>query len=122
MSTKEVTRAYRLSQWTDIIRRCRTSGLSVTVWCDENNVSIKSYYYWLKIVRSTACESLPVANPISPKFVPVKMDREIQSDEIRRNDTDNAITMNLGSLTISIHNNASTNLIENMLRAVQNVG
>ena len=50
------------------------------------------------------------------------MDREIQSDEIRRNDTNNAITINLGSLTISIHNNASTNLIENMLRAVRNVG
>ncbi len=33
-----------------------TSGMMVVRWCEQNNVNIKSYYYWLRRIRSLACE------------------------------------------------------------------
>jgi hypothetical protein len=39
---------YRLQQWTEIIRDCRSSGQTVVRWCADHEVNVKSYYYWLK--------------------------------------------------------------------------
>ena len=44
----------RLSQWKQIIQNCRDSGLPVKRWCDENNISEPSYYYYLKKFRELA--------------------------------------------------------------------
>ncbi|WP_144029028.1 IS66 family insertion sequence element accessory protein TnpA, partial [Paenibacillus rigui] len=59
MQTLEMRNRYRLQQWTEIIRDCRSSGQTVVRWCAEHGVSVKSYYYWLRKVREAACESLP---------------------------------------------------------------
>jgi hypothetical protein len=32
LNTREVTQQYRLNQWTEIIRECRSSGQSVASW------------------------------------------------------------------------------------------
>ncbi len=39
------------SQWIELIKQQKESGLSVRKWCQENRVSAAQYYYWLKIVR-----------------------------------------------------------------------
>ncbi|MCM0760893.1 DUF2922 domain-containing protein [Sporomusa sphaeroides DSM 2875] len=38
MDTKEVTRQYRLNKWTEIIRKCRSSGQTISVWCASHNI------------------------------------------------------------------------------------
>ena len=42
-----------------IIRECINSDLSNEVWCEQNNVSIKSYYYYLAKLRKMAIEQIP---------------------------------------------------------------
>lgn len=39
------------SQWVELIKQQKESGLSVRKWCQENDISPARYYYWLKIVR-----------------------------------------------------------------------
>ena len=73
MNTREVTRQYRLQQWTEIIRECRSSGQTVSAWCAEHHINNKSYYYWLKRVRTAACEALPAVSSGNPQFAPVKL-------------------------------------------------
>ena len=36
---------FRREQWQKIIQECQNSGQTVVSWCEQNNVSIKSYYY-----------------------------------------------------------------------------
>lgn len=121
MNTREVTRKYRLNQWTEIIRECRSSGQTVSAWCSEHNINPKSYYNWLKYVRTAACKALPslnsVNNPIVPVNIPVHtagtgpVDQELSSDIILR----------FGTVTLEISSNASATLIENTLKVLQNV-
>ena len=48
-----------IQKWLEVIHRCRDSGLSNQQWCEENGISLKSYYYWLAKIRKLAIENLP---------------------------------------------------------------
>jgi hypothetical protein len=54
MGTREATQAYRLRHWTEKISQCHNSGMTVTAWCESQDINIKSYYYWQKKVRESA--------------------------------------------------------------------
>src|SRR5690606_8399483 len=121
LNTREVTKQYRLNKWTEIIRECRSSGQTISAWCADHDINLKSYYYWLRRVRAAAAEALPSLcsqnNPIVPVDFPVSKtgpdpgDREISSD----------IVLHFGAVTIEIRNHASATVIENTLRALQHV-
>lgn len=49
----------KVRYWLDIIHRCRESGLTNTLWCEQNGVPIKQYYYWLAKIRKLAIADLP---------------------------------------------------------------
>lgn len=123
MGTREITRQYRLNQWTEIIRECRSSGQKISVWCAENNISTKSYYYWLKLVRTAACESLPPLSSGRQQIVPVKMPAPLIASEPTLAVQDNAshIILRVGTFTVELHNGAAADLIENTLKALANV-
>jgi len=53
----DVKSEFRLRQWTQIIQTCQASSMTVAAWCNRNNINIKSYYYWLRRIRSLARES-----------------------------------------------------------------
>lgn len=121
MNTREVTNQYRLNKWTEIVRECRSSGQTISAWCADHDINPKTYYYWLRRVRAAACEALPSLcsqnNPIVPVNIPIPTagtvlgDQEVSSDIIIR----------FGAVTLEIRNNASATVIENTLRALQNV-
>ena len=39
-----------MRKWPEMVRECRSSGLTVKEWCMDNDVNIKTYYYCLKRV------------------------------------------------------------------------
>ena len=122
MNTREVTNQYRLNKWTEIVRECRSSGQTVSAWCADHDINPKTYYYWLRLVRIVAYETLPSLcpqnNPIVPVNIPVSTagidstEKEILSSDI---------IIRFGAVTLEIRNHASATLIENTLRALQNV-
>jgi transposase-like protein len=118
LNTREVTNQYRLNKWTEIVRECISSGQTVAAWCADHDIDPKRYYYWLKRVRMAACESLPTPssrnNPIVPVNIPVP---KVSTDQESLSD----IIIRFGAVTLEICNNASAALIENTLRALQNV-
>ena len=121
MNTREVTQQYRLSQWTEIIRECRSSEQTISAWCADHNINIKSYYYWLKRVRTAACESLPALGAGNHQIVPVKIPAHLTAVGPTVQETASHIILRVGSVTLELHNGASTALIENTLRALTNV-
>jgi putative transposase len=58
MGAREATHMYRLRHWAEKIGQCHDSGMTVTTWCESQNINIKSYYYWQKQVREAASAEL----------------------------------------------------------------
>ena len=46
----------RLAVWTQRIADCRSSGKGVKHWCQENDISEKTYYYWQRRIFKIARE------------------------------------------------------------------
>ena len=43
----------KLQYWLEVIRQCRASGLTNQAWCEQHNISLKSYYYWIAKIRNS---------------------------------------------------------------------
>jgi hypothetical protein len=106
---------FRLRQWTKIIQTCQASNMTVVAWCSQNNVKIKSYYYWLRKLRSMVCETgeLSVRRDEQP-IVPLAYTQTKTSKGA-------AITIHLPSVSIDIQDGASKATIEAVLAALKNV-
>ena len=51
---------YRAQNWAMVIQECNNSGLSNREFCRQRGISEKTYYYWLRKLRSQMAE---VAGP-----------------------------------------------------------
>lgn len=51
-------RANRRSQdeWFQLIRECRSSGLSDRTWCEQHGILVSSFYNAVKRLRKSACD------------------------------------------------------------------
>ena len=56
---------YMLQSWMEIIRECEESGMSNREFCSQRGISEKTYYYWLRKIRTAA------ATVIEPQLVRV---------------------------------------------------
>ena len=61
MNMKKISHEMNLQKWTQIVEECRISGKTAVKWCAENDINIKTYYYWQ---ASWPC-ILPIHNPCS---------------------------------------------------------
>lgn len=104
---------FRIKQWTKIIQTCQTSGMTVIGWCSQNNVKIKSYYYWLRRVRAMACET--------GSLVPQKMEQQIVPVSFRQANASAAVTIHLSSICVEIHDGTSSETIEAVLSALKTI-
>ena len=118
----------KLQYWLDVIRQCRASGLTNQIWCEQHDISLKSYYYWLSKIRKLALEELPrkkngihmctdqqsTALTESPaEFAELSLpDRNISRSTP-------AAILHIGSITVELYEGTSAQMLENILKAVQ---
>ena len=48
---------YRAQNWAMVIQECSNSGLSHREFCRQRGISEKTYYYWLRKLRSQMAEA-----------------------------------------------------------------
>ena len=58
MDSRKIITEYRLNYWSQFIRDCKDSGLSIKAFCDRAGVLTNTYYYWQKKLRDEACQQL----------------------------------------------------------------
>lgn len=121
MDTQDVKRQYRLTQWTEIVRQCRSSGQTVSTWCAENNINPKKYYYWLRRVRMAAYEGLPMGGSDEMNIVPVTLPASLLKTPPGIAQSSAAIILRLGPATVEIHPGTSPELIAHTLKALTHV-
>ena len=66
-----VRNGYRAQTWAMLIQECNNSGLTKREFCQQRGISEKSFYYWLRKLRSQMAEaSGPQLVQLGPSAVP----------------------------------------------------
>ena len=66
---------YRAQAWAMLIQECNNSGLRKREFCRQRGISEKSFYYWLRKLRSQmAVEAVPQLVQLEPAPVPIQDD------------------------------------------------
>ena len=81
MKIQEMKSEYRIQEMKKVIRACTESGLTVSEWCQENNFSEGSYYYWLKKIREKTIEEVETGNEIVQ--VPIMLQKTAERKKSR---------------------------------------
>lgn len=118
------THDYNLALWTDRIRECRASGLTVSRWCEQNNIGIKNYYYWMRKIKREVFDALPAerkeyVTSTVESAVPVFSKIDLVSDN--RINLATSVTIKLNGIEIDVHDGASEELIRNTLLAIRSL-
>ena len=105
-----------LQLWRGRVMECRNSGKTIAVWCRENGINIKTYYFWQKRVWDKETQTLiqsgqnqlPQAQAVQFAQVNLGTDSSSDADIVIRNNT----------WTVEIRNSASPGLLSTVLQAV----
>ena len=93
----------KLVQWAGMVRSRSKSGLSVTEWCKQNGINIKTYYYRLKRVRQAVCSEMERHD-----IVPVET---VSGTEI----TAEKIELSVGDVKISLPDDFNESTLKRLL-------
>ena len=68
--------AYRAQNWAMVIQECSYSGLSNREFCRQRGISEKTYYYWLRKLRSQMAEAA------APQLVQLEPTPALAQDDV----------------------------------------
>jgi hypothetical protein len=114
---KNLTKQYRLEQWTSIIQERIKSGKRVEEWCTENNISRDAYYYWLRKVKLAAAMNTAPEPPQLPRVVQLIPPAPVSETH----STGTAIILKINDISLEIQGCASDAIIEKTLKALRNI-
>lgn len=122
------------AEWMDIIQKCRNSGLSDQTWCEQNHISINTFYNTISRLRKKSCA---IPKTVCCQFgeeteivsLPILEDSELQMPnpaQLKQSTDCNwsatasaALTIRVKNCTVDIQNHACRDLIYNTLLALQ---
>ena len=71
---------YRAQAWAMLIQECNNSGLTKREFCQQRGISEKSFYYWLRKLRSQMVEA---AGPQLVQLDPVPVQNDMLQIQYR---------------------------------------
>lgn len=120
MDVQKMKQEYRLKQWSDTVKECRSSGKTIKGWCEEQGISLKSYYYWQRKVRIAAGEQLAMIPNVEHRIATTTTKPVFAEIKLSQYGTDlPAVTLRLNNAILEIHNGAERSTIENTLQALK---
>jgi hypothetical protein len=94
--------------WKERIADYRSSKLKAQEWCNKNNVSIKTFYYWIRRFNKETITSSGEPN----EFVPVTTQDIIINTSV-------PIVIRLGKIEIDISDNCHVDTLRKVLEALE---
>ena len=122
MDVQKLTHEVRLQQWGRTVKDCRSSGKSIKAWCAEQNINIKTYYYWQKKVCQATCRELATNHPrpsIAVNAPPIPVFAELRKPDHPSGQL--ALTIQRNHMEIEIYRGADTVIVETVLQAIRNL-
>lgn len=83
MDVRTMKHAAKLAEWSEKVQACRSSGLTVKDWCEQNNVCSKTYYTWERIYLAEVSKQLAIPEqlPVARGSQIVRVDPSQMPDE-----------------------------------------
>ena len=60
MDVRAMTHAAKLAEWSEKVQVCRSSGMTVREWCEQNHVCSKTYYTWERVYLAEVSRQLAI--------------------------------------------------------------
>lgn len=128
MNSLTAEKQYQFAKWAEIIKSCKSSGMMVSEWLKQNNISKDQYYYWQRKLKDACIESLqaeqatfvelPVEVPQVCEHKPVIKKATIKASRAVIPEKNIVVaTLKLGGASIDIYDNASPGFIRNFVEA-----
>ena len=119
MNAREWKHAERLTEWENQIRLCRSSGKTVTRWCQENQINTKTYYKWERICLKEAARRLGYANS-SSEMIRVDPNRLPDEPAIQTvaATSEERLLIHCGRVSIEIHSEMPASKIADLVCAL----
>ena len=117
-------------EWLSLIQECRNSGFSDRNWCEQNNISINTFYNTVTRLRKKACmipEATGATMDDSPEIVPLSLVRESHAHvlnsprQLPTDDTSSgeALTIMVNGCKVAINNHAGRDVIYHTISALR---
>ena len=94
-----------LAEWSRQVEECRSSGLSVRTWCDQNRIAVSTFHYRQKKVWDMLQQR--------EQFVEVPL----PANEYRNESV--AATVHFGEVRADIHNGADEATLTALIQALK---
>lgn len=108
-------------QWAQLIAECQSSPLTVKSWCVANDISPKTYYYWLRKLRLKTIDNLPTT--VKQELVKTEPTEPVKFKKLEVispvPDTVPAVVIRLPYATLELTNGASQQTVEAVLLALK---
>lgn len=113
---QELKLAVRMQEWSVRIAECRNSGMSVRAWCNEQGISVQTYYRWEK--RFVEKASRQLSHPASTRAgLLMRINPEtMPSDEM--NTVGSCITIRHGESVITLPAGSSVEAVADLVKAL----
>lgn len=108
LTTREMTRQFRLQQWQEVFHDRKESGLTVNEYCERHGIARDRYYYWLKVAREAAIEKA------GPVFAELKPEVETQTMAFIPQ-----ITVQIGNAILSVNDETPEDLLMRAVRVLK---
>lgn len=113
MDIRAYKKASQQSEWAEMVRACKNSGKTVVMWCKENGIGTKTYYYRQKKVSQAI---------LDPRYVPALKVPEIGFVELSAHPKEGAaITVQIGNAAVQIHNGADVEAVGMVIRVLSGI-
>ena len=118
------------AEWEELIRKCKSSGLSDYEWCRRNEVPQSSFYRNLKKFHGTTitetAKECPAGNvpAVQQEVVPLKLigESEVPKPMVScKSDPVPAARLQVNGMTIDLFSNADPSFISGILKAVSSI-
>ena len=106
----------RLEQWTSLVQSCSDSGLTKAEWCRQNNIKIKTYYYWEKRFVTEATQQLSLPAPTQAGLLMRVNPETMPSDEMGT--VGSGITIRHGESVITLPAGSSAEAVAELVKAL----
>ena len=94
---------YRAQTWAMLIQECNNSGLTKRKFCQQRGISEKSFYYWLRKLRSHMAEAA------GPQLV--QLDSPVASEDM--------LQIQYRDAELKLPANVDIDAVATLLRAIQ---
>ena len=125
MSTNSLIHQAKLAEWAPHIADQKASGLTVTAWCEQNNISRDKFFYWKRLLKDEAVsQMLPDIVPITLPSVSTEtptLNSDGTSCTTCTTAPTSAARVLINGITIELNSNASESLISHLIKAVRYV-